>query len=236
MSNTIFYNAPCSVWRRFLERDYNKENVLDQHLFCAIAKVYDTLDDIEDEKERFRKACSILNCKTHADNLSIGHNNNYQYKKDALFSLSHDMFWDFYKNYKSEEECTLLLAYLALKSIIGAKSYAKTNKDMWLSRMDGKTRSEYKSKRDGSRELILSDSIKKWSTNYGIRKLKALLWKYYHVSFYSKSVHGFYASISLDDKDLAATVQKNKKASTIYDEFGRSQIAANEAVTSAKPF
>ena len=236
MSKTIFFNAPCSVWRRFLESDGCRTEVLSNHLYCAVAKEFDGLTDISDENKRFQKACDNLSCTIGSKHecLEYGHNLNSNYKKDAIFSINSETYWDFHDNYKSEDECTLLLAYLALKSIIGTKSYAKTNKEMWLSRMNGKTRVEYRVKKDGSKELVLSESIKKWNTHYGVRKLKELLWKYYHVSFYSKSVHGFYASISLDDKGLVAMVQKVKKEPTLHDEFKNAQLAAIEAVTNAK--
>lgn len=236
MNKQLFYNAPCSVWRGFLDSDGRKTEVLDYHLYCAVSKKYDNLTDIEDEDKRFEEACDNLYCTigNKCDCLEYGHNLNSSHQKDAIFSVNSATFWDFHHNYKSEEECTLLLAYLALKSIIGTKSYAKTNKEMWLSRMDGKTRVEYSVKKDGSKELVLSKSIMKWNTHYGVRKLKTLLWKYYHVSFYSKSVHGFYASVSLDDKGLVAMVQKVKKEPTLYDEFKKAQIAAVEAVTGAK--
>lgn len=234
MRKTVFLNAPCAIWKDFLRDESSRADVLSKHLYCAVASEYDRLSNITNEDERWEQACNHLSC-TIGDKegcLTVGRDLNTKFNKEAIFSIQSDSFWEFHNNNKTDEECTLLLAYLALKSIIGTKPLAKTNKEMWFSRMDGNTKIRYfRTDKEGNKKIMLSEPVSRWNTKhgYGARKLKALLWKYYHVAFYSANTHGFYASISLSDTELARAAQQAKD-NTIMNEFKKAQIAAKRAV------
>jgi len=60
-------------------------------------------------------------------------------KKVSHVSLNLDIFWDFYKYEKSEFEIACFCAFCAIKSILGNKDYVKTNKQLVISRMFGKS-------------------------------------------------------------------------------------------------
>ena len=225
----IFYNAPCNIWSGFLNSDVDKRDVLNHHLWCAVADEYSTLNTIPDDEERWQQACNNLCCcvANKEGCLQYGeHNNGRGY---AIFSIERRMYWEFVEKFKTKEECTLLLAYLALKSIIGAKPYMKCNNALWMARMDGRNRPEYELKK-GKKILILSDEMAKWNTMYGARRLKELLWKYYHVSFYSEHVRGFYFSTSMTLEKLIAEVSVATPQKTLHNEYREAlQRAKNNA-------
>ena len=109
--------------------------------------------------------------------------------KGLFFRISSSMCFDFYKNTKTAEERAGLLAYLATKSIIGQRPYAKTNKFFLTSRMacNSKTQNE------------LPDEIEKYRLRYHFDKLKSALYVVYKVAIYSdKTMRGFYVSLKKD--------------------------------------
>lgn len=211
MTKEIYYNAPCGLYKGFLNDETSRMRALQNVFDFVYFTEYQKHTDIQDEKERFEKVRATLDFENgYSDNeerFCRGQKLASLHIKEPYFSISRKAYVDFYNNYKSDEECAMLLAYLALSSICGNKQkWAKTNKAMWLSRMDGKSRPEYK-KVKGKDELVLSDSLAKYRTNYGIRRLRALLFEYYHVAFYSKSVHGFCFSTTLTLSDLILMVK-----------------------------
>lgn len=214
MDKKIYYNAPCGLFHGFLD-DNSRQGVLTD-VFCFVCfQEYLKHTSIKDEDERFQKVRDILNFGDGNKEYIISRGKSLAslHANEPFFSIPRDTYWKFRDTFKSDEECSMLIAYLALKSICGQKHWAKTNKAMWLSRMDGKRRPEYKKKKDGKLELVLSDGLAKYRTNYGIRRLRALLFEYYNVSFYSKSIYGFCFSITLSLVDLIYAV-KNEPSDT----------------------
>ena len=204
-----YYNCPCVLWKDYLldeKKQQIKENIVDY----VMATKYDVCKDME----KVRNELGNIVGGDNEEILQNGHNliKMYGGGKTAQFSIDIDVFWDFHKNYHTDEERAILLAYLALKSIVGKQDFIKTNAQMWLSRMDGHTKPVKKEQ--------LTDKVREWATPYKIRKLKALLWKYYHVGFYSSNVHGFYASIKLTSGKLMQAVKKeNNKCENLMNEY-----------------
>jgi hypothetical protein len=89
-------------------------------------------------------------------------------KGQALTGFSIDVFNDFWENPKTEKEKVVLLAYLALKSILGKSTYSKVTALHWLSRMDGKNRAV---------AFIgeLSDRMQRYSSQHHIQWIRAEL-------------------------------------------------------------
>ena len=127
---------------------------------------------------------------------------------DGLYwCISHKMFFDFYDNYKTKEERAGLLAYLAIRSIIGQRAYAKTNKYFLTSRMACNLKNVTE----------LPEEISKYRLRYHFDKLKTLLFVAYNVAIYSdKTMRGFYVSLKKDEEGkpdilwLAQQVENNR--------------------------
>ncbi len=125
-----------------------------------------------------------------------------------FFSISSTMYFDFYKKEKTIEERTGLLAYLAVKSILGTRGFAKTNRFFLTSRMDCNLKCENS----------LPDEILKYRKRYHFDKLKSLLYSRYNVGIYSdRATRGFYVSLQKDENGkpdilwLAQQVSELKK-------------------------
>ncbi len=118
--------------------------------------------------------------------------------------LNVSIFWDFYKNSKSEFEKVTLLAFLAIKSIIGKKPYWKVTNNYWLSRMDGKVKSVQEEKE-------LTNEIRKYATEYQTKKIKKHLHLYWGLKDYSRYTRGFYVSFKLSLEQLVYVAEKRRE-------------------------
>lgn len=161
------------------------------------------------EVERFKSSADYLNIsfgKTDNEMLAALNKGKILCESIPLNSpkvgIEKDMFWDFFKNNKTEFEKITLLGFLAIKSILQKKSYCKITNKFWLSRMDGKTSSvnEY---------YQLSNEVKKYSVNYQLRKIKAELERNWNLK--TVSGRGFNVSFKMSLDDLTYVVLKRRK-------------------------
>jgi len=122
----------------------------------------------------------------------------------AKVGLSLSLFWDFYKNEKTEFEIVQLLAFLAIKSIVKYKPYASITNAFMLARMDGKGCSvkDY---------TELSKEIFKYANEYQTKKIKRALSESWGLVTYSYRLHGFYVSFTLSLDELVLIAEKNRK-------------------------
>jgi hypothetical protein len=133
-------------------------------------------------------------------------------------------FWEYFQNDKTDFEMICLLAFLALKSIIGHKARVKTNNLFWLSRMDGHVRSVSLEE--------LSPEIREYYTPYRMRKIKIELVNSWGLKTYSKNTRGFYVTfrsdITIDDLAYTAVMSTYRAKNEIQ------KITNREAFEKAK--
>ena len=144
--------------------------------------------------------------------------------------ISADIFFDYYKNEKSEFQKVTLLAFLAIKSVLQNKSYCKLNNNYLFARMDGKSHS-IKNDSELSKELL------KYKNEYQSVKIKnelILNWGLVHYAYY---VRGFYVSFKMSLEDLIFKVEKNKKSNKLKEQKEKvkaARLAAMERLNKSK--
>lgn len=225
----IYYNAPCALYRGFLS---DKE--LDGCLYNILAfAVYD-----QSSKNGFGKD----DCGEYADNalgVKLGtpqatYNDGKRLfgkfvrdskERQAYFSMSHDLYWYLREKETTSEERGVILAYLAIKSMIGKREYIKANMTLLCSRMDGQTR---------YRGQQISSEVAMYATRYRAHKLMNALFERYGVIFYSGNathkVRGFYCSLTLSMAELIHRVEKARDEAKAkpYDPLKEAQRKALE--------
>jgi hypothetical protein len=119
-----------------------------------------------------------------------------------IVGINVNVCFDFYKNHKSLDEIAVLLAYLALKSIIGEKPYIHTTNEYMIARMGG-----YVSIKDVPNPL--PESLRKYSSRRMLDKIKFELQSSWNVNYYSRYIRGFYVSIdNPSNPDKSYTLNK----------------------------
>lgn len=124
-----------------------------------------------------------------------------------MTGISTTICFDFYENHKRPDEIAVLLAYLAIKSAIGAKPYTKLTNEYSVARMGG-----YANIKDMPNPL--PNPLLKYYTRRKLDKIKQELQLNWNVNIYSIYTRGFYVSIdnkfSLDK--LVFEAEKRRKS------------------------
>ena len=229
MSKRIYYNVPCTLFRDYLKDAMHRKRIFDDVLVYAIYAEFMRLQDEETDKaKRFDKACKNMGCMAYKMNdvLSQGAKLYASGKGEAYCSIEADKFWQQVNEQQTDEERALFLAWVALKSIIGNKPYIKTNNALWLSRMDGNSK---KKERGFKHKHTYTEAVERYNSLYKCRRLRALLFEYYHVSFFSDGVRGFYFSLTLDMERLLRAVKESTRTNAI-SKYNEAKKAALEAL------
>ena len=146
-------------------------------------------------------------------------------KKAPMTGISKKTCFDFYDNEKTESEIAVLLAYLAIKSIIGTKPYVHITNEFLIARMGG-----FPSIKAIPEEL--PEPLAKFATRRRLDKIKFELRKSWNVTIYGFRVRGFYVSIEnqFSLEDLIYEVEKRRKSATEM----KLRQKQNEAILKAK--
>jgi hypothetical protein len=200
----LYFNIPITILDRFLINLKPMQDILDYSLY-AHSLNYEFGTELE---------CIVSAKKFY--NVSGGNDRRMLEKgkelyegtplKTPMVGLNLSIFWDYYKNDKTDFEKATLLGFLALKSILQDKPYCKVVNKFWLARMDGKA----KAVKDYSE---LSESIRKYANEYQTKKIKTELELNWFLISYSRYTRGFYVSFKLGLDKLALEVEKRKKKS-----------------------
>ncbi len=181
-----------------------KEDALHPILYYALFEHSQNLEE-GDDIEKLKSSAKYFNVSMgdakyiHKEGKKLINGEIIGYPKVGINTKT---YWDYKNNYKSEFEKISLLAFLAIKSILQQKAYCKIGNKFWLARMDGKASScEF---------TELSASIRKYSTEYQIRKIKNSLVDNWNLVTYSRYNRGFYVSLKLPLEKLAFEAEKQR--------------------------
>ena len=121
---------------------------------------------------------------------------------EAFTGLSVSLFWKYYNNTDvTDWNRICLLAFLAIKSIVGKRPCAKvTNQNLIYSRMAGFTYIQD----------TLPEEILAYCTRRKFEKIKSDLKYHYNVSFYAYYTRGQYISTQLDFETLCRVAEKQR--------------------------
>lgn len=140
-------------------------------------------------------------------------------EKEPFVSVKIDLLFSFFKKDKEDYEKIQLVAYLAIRSIIGEKDYVKTNMRHILSRMMG-----FSSIKDIPEKLenFKNDFFEKYLNRYHSVKLINDLQLNWNLIVYSYHTRGMYFAINSEKKnftlnELALIAETKKKKNRIAD-------------------
>ena len=229
MAKRIYYNVPCTLFRNYLKDDNSRIRCLFDVINYAVYVEYMRLqDEIPEEAKRFDAACRNMGSGSLNMNevLYDGERMLKSGKKEAIFSLDSEKYWEQVNEDKTPEERAMFLAWLALKSIQGNKPFAKTCNAMWLSRMDASTMIK---KKGFGRKTTYSEPVERYNSKYKCSRLRALLYKYYHVCSDADGVRGFYFSTTLDFERFETSIKTAPKTDPL-SEYKAAKAAAKASL------
>jgi len=197
-----YFNFPIILLEGFLN-DSNTclINIIDYSLYKFSVKTECYID-----KESFRNSAdyfevTLSHCEDSYENGKALYDSIDERTPKA--SIEVKLWTDFYKNHKTDFEKVCLLAFIALRSIIGRKPYCKTTNNYLLARMDGKSKTV---KSDDE----LSAQILRYSTRRKLDNIKKELQLNWHLRYLSNYNRGFYISFTLKLGKLAEIAESKR--------------------------
>ena len=159
-------------------------------------------------KEKYKATCDWFNFQEldREENLKRGKVLFDRYQNSPMTGIDRNLYSEFNKLDKSDFEKACFLAYHALKSIVGGKTFQKVDNKLLWARMDGKTSTIG----DASE---LSEEVRFFSQEYQTLKIKRELQDNWGLIYYAQQTRGFYVSFKLNLKSLITEVMKRKKKS-----------------------
>jgi hypothetical protein len=211
-----YFNVPIQIFEGFME---DSKDCLNNAFNYAVISQSNKLTG--NKEERYKAACKFFGVsdrdmtKTKFFGVKSGDVTQKIIIGNHLIStipanspkvgLRLSLFWDYYKNEKSNFEKVCLLGYLSIKSILQTKAYCKINNMFWLSRMDGNAKS--------ITDLIeLSEAMKPYGKEYQTVKIKTELRNSWGLTTYSRHTRGFYVSFDLTIEQLVFEAEKRRKS------------------------
>jgi hypothetical protein len=204
-----YFNFPIQLLECFMN-NHNYKRVLDDIFdYAVFAGTIDLKHGTELQK--LKSSAGYLNASlgNMKDSLLNG-----RMLHDSLSSnspkvgLSTTVFWSYYKEDKTDFEKACLLAFLAIKSIVGRKEYCRTANGLILARMEGRV----KSISDVSK---LSDDIYFFSNRYQLTKIINELKCNWGLVYYSRHIRGSYVSFKLDFESLVRIAENARETTKL---------------------
>ena len=209
-----YFNFPIKMMNKILtdkkERNNFLRNAVYYHLYSQFLRTIDEKDDDLTDLEFFKQCIddwgwSIIGVeKVFNESEKV-----YTTFQDSnIFSgISKDIYRDFLNNEKSDFDWECLCAFLALKSIIGNKEYAKTDNALLYARMSGKS---------NKNEFLQAPDFE--FTEYKRNKIINKLQLDWGLKYYSRYTRGFYFSFKMSLEKLI-TIEESKRQSTRLKEL-----------------
>lgn len=196
MTDYKYYNFPVKMMQGVLEGWKDKieflQDVLYFHIYNHSQKMEDLNEYEESDAERFKRSASYWNVEMSGEinsRLKRGKKLIKDYADNKVFvGIGTEVFWNFYKSEKTDFEWECLVTFLGLKSILGHKSYCKSNNALLYARMSGN-------------EKVTDDHVVN-ITEYHRNKIITQLEIDWNLKYYSRYTRGFYFGIDITLKDL----------------------------------
>lgn len=205
MENNRYFNFPIQMMQGVLEGWKDKKEFLKDVLYLHIQNHAGRLEDLneyeETEVQRFKRSAEFWGVEMQGcveSRCQRGESLLCEFEDAKVYvGISTDIFWSFYNENKTDFEWECLVAFLALKSILGKKTYCKTNNGLLYARMSG-----HDSLNDGSitlsrfhRDKIICELENNWGLKY-----------------YSRYTKGFYFGFDIGINDLVFEAEKRRKS------------------------
>jgi hypothetical protein len=195
-----YFNFPIVLLNGFL---INHKKVLNNIFdYCIVAYCTKYSEDIA-------KAAKYFGVKV--GNETVTYNNGMALfdtidEKCPKAGLSNNMFFDYYSNEKTEFDKVVLLAFLAIKSIVQDQAFTKLDYKYLFSRMAGLPKSVI------IIEQIPCERLLKYYNEYQCKKIKSNLVQSWGLVHYARYSRGFYVSFKLSLEDLIFQAERKRKS------------------------
>lgn len=217
MDKEKYFNFPIMLIREaFSDMHQVCDNIIDYAVYRHAQKLEGSADKQIKDSAKYFGITLGNNSKTIRNGSRLL---NSTPDKAVMTGLSKKAVFDFYENNKSDFEKGVLLANLAIKSILGNKSFCRITNEFLLCRMAGYGKKD--------EMTSLPPELEKYQKRYHIDKLKSELQSTYGLKIYARYTKGFFVSFSLSEEELIRQVEMKRKR--YFDKEAKGKVS--KAVT-----
>jgi len=199
-----YLNIPIPLLAGFIDDSRRSiRNIYYYSLYAHFIKIKKGSD-----KDKYKEACEYLNFQIvdREENLRLGKALYLKFQNTPMTGIERNLYSEYNTLEKSDFEKACFLAFHALKSIVGNKTFQKSDNKLLWARMDGKV----KTIKDLSE---LSEKLRFFTQEYQTLKIKRELQENWGLIYYAQQTRGFYVSFKLDLKSLILEAMKRKRLS-----------------------
>lgn len=197
-----YLNVPIQLLSGFLD---NTRSSIRNIYYYSLYAHYVTIEK-GTEKERYKETCNWFNFQDVDREETLRHGKILfeRFQNSPMTGIERNLYSEYNKLEKSDFDKACFLAFHALKSIVGNKTFQKAdNKFMWA-RMDGRV----KTIRDQGE---LSEKLRFYTQEYQTLKIKRELQENWGLIYYAQKTRGFYFSFKMDLRSLIREAMKRKQ-------------------------
>ena len=219
MSNDKIFNFPIQLLQGAHDMKAVCNNIMDYALFVHSRNLNGSIT------ERMKSAATFFGIKL-GDLKSSVDNGQLLFDsipvKSPMTGITKNVLFEFYKGCPTIEEITFLMGHLALKSILGKKTYSRVTKEFLLCRMAGFV---------SQKEMIeLPEYLKKYAFRWHFDKLKFELTERYGWQTYGRYTRGFFVSQELPLKELIRNVEIKRQKYRLAEQKRKQTEALSEVL------
>jgi hypothetical protein len=216
-----FINIPVQLLSGFMED--TRMSIREMYYYALYAH-FIKLEKGTD-KEKYKATCEWFNFQelNRDENLKRGKVLYERCANSPMTGIDRNLYSDYNRQEKSDFEKACFLAFHALKSIVGNKTFQKADNRLLWARMDGKVKSI-------SDDSELSEKVRFFTQEYQTLKIKRELQENWGLIYYAQHTRGFYVSFKLDLKSLIMEVMKRKRKSVEKQRLDKLRILEQEVL------
>lgn len=200
MSRETFLNFPIQLLQRAPDMKKMGDDIMDYAIYKHSKSLNGGLD------ERVKSAAKYFgitlgSIKGSIENGQLLHESIHP--RSPMTGINKDLLFDFYQGNQPVDDIVALLAHLAIKSILGQKSFCRITTDFLLCRMAGYPNM------DEVHEL--PEFLAPYATRRRMNRIKSDLRESYGLKIYARYTRGFFVSFSLSLEDLIRQVEMKRQ-------------------------
>jgi len=211
MSNEKFFNFPIQLLQDAPDMSKVGNNILDYAMYAHAQMLAGSID------VRMKAAVKFFGFESTSPDVIAEWTVNGQHlhnslpEKCPMTGINKDLLFSFYKGDQSLTEIAVLVAHLAIKSILGKKSFCRITSDFLLCRMAGYPSIKEMNGRPNYLNHGLPDYLKPYATRRRMDNIKSELQRSYGVKVYGRYTRGIFVTEKLSLEELIKEVETKRK-------------------------
>ena len=208
MSKEIFFNFPIQLLQGAPDMQVTGNDIIHYAIYKHATILNGSIND------RMKSAADYFGVTLGNLNGAIENGDRLSKRipaRSPMTGINKDLLFSFYQGDQSLPEIAVLVAHLAIKSILGKKSFCRITSDFLLCRMAGYPSIKEVIGRPNYLNPGLPEYLKPYATRRRMDNIKSELQKSYGLKIYGRYTRGIFVTEKLTLEELIREVEMKRK-------------------------